>query len=92
MIAEPSERRGSVVVEQAPTLFGGQPVPRAHADPTDALHATNASRELGAEQSRIGGLVRDASNSGEPQVDGRSRIVSLFQMNPVAEDHGAVER
>jgi hypothetical protein len=34
VIAELSERRGSVVVEQAPALFGGEPVPRAHA-PSD---------------------------------------------------------
>jgi hypothetical protein len=60
--------------------------------PTDAFHATNASRELRTEKARIGRFVRHPADGREPQVDRCGRILSLFEVDSVAEHDSAVER
>jgi hypothetical protein len=57
-------RRGRRPVEQPPPLVGGEPVPEPDADPTHALHATNARREFRTEQPGIGRLVGNATHGG----------------------------
>ena len=44
-------------LEQSPTLFCRQPIPQADADSFGALHAPDACRQVGAEESGICGLI-----------------------------------
>src|SRR5262245_18688314 len=81
------ERR---VLKQPAALLACQPIAQPNADPPYAFHATNARREFRTQESDIGGLVRDTADRGESQVDGRGRIAALLQVDPIAEDHGAV--
>jgi hypothetical protein len=48
--------------------------------------------EFWTEQSRIGGLVGDAPNGRQAQIDRCRRVLFLFEIDPVSEDHGAIER
>jgi len=73
-------------------LLGCQPVPESNADPPYPFDAADTRREFGAQESGVGRLVRHAPNGGEPEVDRRRRIPSLFEVNPVPEHDGAVER
>ena len=79
-------------LEQPSSLFGCQPVPEAHPEPAYTFHATNPSRELRTEQTRIGRLVRDPSHRREPQVDRGRRVLALLQMDPIPQDDGPIER
>ena len=88
-LARGRRRRG---LEQPPALLRRQPVSEAHADPPHALHPTNTGGQLGTQQPGVGGLVRDASDRGQPQIDRGRRISALFEVNAVSEHHGAIER
>ncbi len=39
----------------------------------------------------VGAFIGDASNCREPQIDGRWPIVGLFEVDPIAQDDGAIE-
>jgi hypothetical protein len=79
-------------VEKAPALFCGQPVPQAHAEAPHAFHAANARHQLGAEKTSVRRLIGHASDGGEPEVDGGRRIVTLLQMDAIAQHDRPVER
>jgi hypothetical protein len=44
--------------EQSPALLRCQPIPEAHADAPHTLHAANAGRQLGTEETRVGRFIR----------------------------------
>ena len=73
-------------------MIGGEPIAQADANTPNAFHAPNAGGEFGAEKAGISGLVGDAPNGGQPQVDRRGRVVTLLQVNTIAENHCPVER
>ena len=92
MIAE-FARRGRRTERQQPTsLLRREPVAQADAEPAHALHPSNPGRQFGTEQAGIGRFVRHAPYRREPQVDRGRGIVSLFEVDPIAEHDGAVER
>ena len=69
-----------------------QPVSKTNTDPPHSLHAADTGRQFGTQEPRVGRLVRDAPDGGQPKID-RSRCVSaLFEVNPIPEHDGAVER
>ena len=69
-----------------------QPFPEAYTDPPHALHPANTGRQLRAQKTGVGGLVRHAANSGQPKIDRRRRVSALFEVDPVMEHNGAIER
>lgn len=79
-------------LENAATLFGRQPIAHPHAKSPDAFDATNARRQFGTEEPRIGRLIGNPSNGRESEVDRCWRVMTLFKVNPVAQHHGLVER
>jgi hypothetical protein len=62
MIAEFAQRRRNRVIEQPSALFGSEPVPETEARATDAFDAADAGGEFGAQESGVGGFVRDATD------------------------------
>jgi hypothetical protein len=76
----------------ARALIGGEPIAQADAKTPNAFHAPNARGEFGAEKAGISGLVGDTPDGGEPQVDRRRRVVTLLEVNAIAENHCPVER
>jgi hypothetical protein len=44
-----------------------------------------------AEQSGIGGLVRNPPNGRQAQIDRCRCVLFLFEIDSVSEDHGAIE-
>jgi len=77
--------------KQPPSLFRRQPVPEADAQPSHALDTTNACGQFGTQQTGISRLVRDTTDGGQPQIDGRGRVMGLLEVDAIAEDDGAVE-
>jgi hypothetical protein len=78
--------------QQAVSLFHGQPVSKANANPTHALHASNACGQFRTEQARIRGFEGDSPYGRKPRVDRRRRIVLPFEKDSVSENNGSVER
>ena len=78
-------------VQQCFSLFGAEPIAKSHSEFLCALDAADASRQLGAQQSRIGGFVCQSSNSGQSQVDRGRGQVTGFQLQPVPQDDGLVK-
>ena len=78
--------------EQPSALFRRQPVPEADADPSDPSHAPDARSQFGTQQTGISRFVRDPGNRGDSQVDGCRRVTALLQVDPITENHRAVER
>jgi hypothetical protein len=62
MIAQFTRRRRNRVIEQPSALFGSEPVPETEAKATDAFDAADAGGEFGAQESGVGGFVRDATD------------------------------
>ena len=76
--------------EQASALLDGQPVSHAHAKAAYTLDAPDTRSQLRTEQTRIGGLVGEATHGGQTEVDGCRRVDALFQMEAVAQNDGPV--
>ena len=59
----------------------------------DAEHLSHTEypRRFGAGKAVISGLVGDTPDGGEPQVDRRRRVVTLLEVNAIAENHWPVE-
>jgi hypothetical protein len=85
VVAHGAEGRRTVIVEEPPPLVGREPVAQAHAESAEAFHPANSGGQLGTEQPGIGGLIGNAAYGRQPEVDGRRRVVLLFQVNPVAD-------
>jgi hypothetical protein len=73
-------------------LIGGEPIAQADAKTPNTFHAPNACGEFGAEKAGISGLVGDTPDGGQPQVDRRGRVVTLLEVNAIAENHCSIER
>ena len=72
-------------------FLGAQPVAGAKSKLLDALHAADARRQLGTQQTRIGSLVRQPPNRRQLLVDGIRGQTARFQVHAVANHHDAVE-
>ena len=92
MVADFTQRGEAAPFRPPPALFDRQPVAKGDAQSPHALHATNAGRQFRAEEPSVGSFKGDTADRREPQIDGRWRIVALFQVNPIAQDDGSVER
>src|SRR4249919_3557948 len=46
----------------------------------------------GPQQTGVGGLVRNATDRCQSEIDGRGCVVALFEMNPVPEHYCAIKR
>jgi hypothetical protein len=79
-------------VQQSPSLLRREPAPQADPESAHALNPSNAGRQLRTEQPRIGRLVGHPAHRRESQVDRGRGIVSLFEVDPIAEHDRAVER
>jgi hypothetical protein len=60
--------------------------------PIHTPDAADTRRQFGAEEPSVGRLVRDAADGGQPKVDRGRRMSALFEVNPISEHDGAVER
>ena len=77
--------------KQPPPLFRRQPVPKSDAQASHALDTTNACGQFGTQQTGISRLVRDTADGGQPQIDGRGRVMTLLEVDAIAQNDGAVE-
>jgi len=59
--------------------------------PAHALHASNPGGQFRTKQTGIRGFKRDAPNCSQAEIDGRHRVLLLFEKDPVPEDHGTVK-
>ena len=73
-------------------LLGREPVPNTDTNPADSFDASNSGCQFWTEQSGIGGLVRDPPNGRQAKINRCRRVLFLFEIDPVSEDHGAIER
>jgi hypothetical protein len=73
------------------TMLRGTPIANRHTQSFGTLHASNPSRQVGAQEPAIGRLVRQPSDCRKPQVDGRGCIMLRFERNPIPGNHGLVE-
>jgi len=73
-------------------LIGGEPIAQADSKAPNAFHSPNAGGEFGTEKAGISGLVGDPADGGQPQVDRRGRVMTLLQVNAIAQNHRPVER
>ena len=58
----------------------------------NALDPPNTGSELRAEQARVSGFVGASASRREPQVDRCRSQALFFEMNPIAQNDGPVER
>jgi hypothetical protein len=85
VIAQLAHGRPRGAFKKPATLLGRQPVADAHVEPAHAFHPTDTGRQLGAEKTRVGCLVRrDAPDGGHPTADRCRRIAPLIKVNPVS--------
>ena len=78
--------------QQPFALLYREPVPDAVSNPADPFDASDSGCQFRAEQSGISGLVGDPPNGRQVQIDRCRRVVFLFEIDPVSEYHGAIER
>jgi hypothetical protein len=79
------------VLQHFRAFLGAQPIAGAKSKLLDALHAADACGQFGTQQTRIGGFVRQPSNSGQLLVDGIGGQTARFQVHAVADNNYAVE-
>jgi len=58
-------------------------IPETNAQAPHAIYAADASGDFRTEQPGMSGLVRDAAQRHQPQIDRRWRVLALFEVNPV---------
>jgi hypothetical protein len=63
----------------------------AHSQLLHAFNTTNASRQIGAEETAVGGLVCEPTHGTETLVDGARCQLTGFEMRPIAQHHYPVE-
>ena len=78
-------------IQQPSALLWRQPVPETDTQPPHAFDAADAGREFRAQQPGIRRLVRDTADGCEPKVDRRRCVLPLFEVDPITENHCAVE-
>jgi hypothetical protein len=61
---------------------------QSDADAPHALDPPNAGCQFRALKTGVGGVVRDASDGRQPQIDCRRRKAALFEVDAVSEHHG----
>jgi hypothetical protein len=79
------------VIEQSSALIGREPVAKTNAEALNILHAADACGQLRAQEPSVGRLVRHAPNGGQAKVDRGGCVLPLLEVNPIPEDHGAIE-
>src|SRR3984893_3470927 len=72
-------------------LLRGQPIAKAHSQLLHALNAANTSRQIGAEETAVGGLVCKPAHGTETEIDGARRKLTGFEMRPIAQHYNSVE-
>ena len=88
MIASFTNGHEVALSEQTTALIGSEPVAQPRAQAANAFHAPNAGGEFGTEEARISRLIRDTPDGSQPQIDRCGRVVTLLQVNAVAQNHG----
>ena len=73
-------------------LLGGKPVSNSNSDPAYSLYSSNSSRQFRTEEARVGSFKSNPAHGSQPEVDGRWRVLLLFEIDPTAQHYGAVER
>ena len=73
-------------------LLCREPVPDTDSNPADPFDAADSGGQFWTEQSEMGGLVGDPPNGRQVQIDRCWCVLFLFEIDPVSEDHGAIER
>ena len=81
VIAQSTERKWGIAMEEAPALFHGQPIAQSEAEAADRFHAPNACGQLRAKEPGVGGFIGDASDRRESEIDRIGRIVPLFEVD-----------
>jgi hypothetical protein len=77
---------------QCARVLGGQPISQSDSKLLDSLYATDASGQLWAEQTRIGGFIRQSPDSSQPHIDCAGSQIPRFQVNAVPQYDRPVER
>jgi hypothetical protein len=78
-------------VQQCFGLIRTQPIAQPDTEFLCSLHAANAGRQLGTQQTGISSLICQSPHGGQSQVNnGRSQVTG-FQLQLVTEDDGPVE-
>lgn len=73
IVASFTQAVASGTAQHIRALLQTQPVPRAMPELLHALDAADSRRQVGTEQSGIGGLVRQSTNGGQLLIDGVGR-------------------
>jgi hypothetical protein len=72
-------------------LLGRKPVPDTDSKPTHSFDSTDSGRQFRAEESGIGSLIGNPSDSSKAQVDGRWCVLLLLEIDAVPQHDGAIE-
>jgi hypothetical protein len=72
--------------------MGGLRLVQGKADPDRTFYPADSCSHVRAKQAGIGGFIREATNRGEPKVDGRGGVAGLLEEDPIAGNYGFVER
>src|SRR6266403_5816975 len=72
-------------------LLSSQPIAEAHSQLLHTFNTANASRQIGAEETTVGGLICEPAHGTETQVDGARCKLTGFEMRPIAQHHYSVE-
>ena len=86
-----SQRAAVLTGQESLALFGRKPVPNPNSYPAHALHTSNPGSQFRTEQTRIRGFKRAAANCSQAEIDGRRRVLLLFEKDPVPENHGTIK-
>lgn len=99
----PDEHRQNGVVPSSPqcgdvrpfqqelALGGSEPVAHADAKTPDSFDSAYSRSQLRAQQSRVARLISHAAYRRQTQIDGVWSVPFLLQVNPVSQDHRAIE-
>src|SRR5437764_196244 len=71
--------------------YSGQPVSHPDSDPAHSLHSSNPGGQFRTEQAGVGSLESDPPNCSQSQINRRGRVLLLLEIDPVPQNHGAVE-
>ena len=77
--------------QQSLALLNRKPVPDSDSEPAHSFDTADASGQFWAEQSGIGSLISDPSDSGQVEVDGGWCVLLLLEMDTIPQDDGAIE-
>ena len=73
------------------TLLSAQPIAGPEPELFDSFHTADSGSQLGAQQTRIGSFVSQATHGCKLLVDGVGGQMPRFEVHAIAYDHDAVE-